>query len=112
MTQEIISEEQKASLKMLSAKYDTEYIKFKNGEERVLQFNPSGWKEGVSDKYGTQQVTFDVIDPENPFAVHKLTLSSKRAIKAISDYMLDGQNLLSLKRNGEGNSTKWIVNPA
>lgn len=109
MTQETITEEQKASLEMLKSKYDTEYLSFKDGEERTLQFSPGGWTERKSEKFGTDQVVFDVIDPSNPFVTHKLSMSSKRAIRAISDNMLEGNNLLHMKKTGQGNATKWFV---
>jgi len=110
MTQQIISDEQKAKLKILSAKYDTEFIKFKDGDERMLQFT-GNHIDDKSDKYGTDQVTWDVIDVNNPFASHKWSVSSKRANHAVSEYLQRDQVQLRIKRLGEGTTTRWDINP-
>jgi hypothetical protein len=108
MTQELLSDEEKASLRSLRSKYQTEYIEFEDGDEKVLKFTGK-FIERTSEKYGTDQVVFDVVDPDNEGASHKLTMSSKRAIRAISGYLLEGENQLHLKKTGSGNATKWFV---
>src|SRR3954464_7760481 len=110
MTQEILSEDQKANLRMISAKYDTEYIKFKDGDERMLQFMGNA-REGKSDKYGTDQVEYDVIDINQPFTSHKWSVSSKKAIHAVAEYLLRDEVKLHIKRIGDGTSTRWEINP-
>ena len=112
MTQELITEDQKAQLRILKSKFETEFIHIGDGDERVLQFNPAKWTEGVSEKFGTHQATFEVIDPMSADVSHKLSMSSKRAIQAIIDHMIEGENLLRIKKTGSGNATKWDVRAA
>jgi hypothetical protein len=110
MTQEILTEEQKANLKMLSAEFDTEYIKLKDGDERLLEFDPNFGK-GKSEKFGTMQATFNVIDINNPFTPHKFSIGSKKAVHLIAEYLLKEQFRLRIKRIGDGTSTRWDINP-
>jgi hypothetical protein len=111
MTQEILTEDQKAQLRIVRSKFETEYIKFADGDERTLQFNgvPT---EGKSEKFGTMQATFEVRDIMNAEVSHKLSMSSKRAIQAIIDHMMQGENILKIKKTGSGNATKWEVRAA
>ncbi len=111
MTQELLSEDEKAQLRILRRQFETEYIKFGDGEERVLQFNgmPSTDK---SEKFGTLQATFEVRDVMNAEVSHKLSMSSKRAVQSIMDYILDDQNILRIKKTGSGNATKWEIRAA
>lgn len=111
MTQELLSEDQKAQLRILRTQFETEYIHFNDGEERTLQFNgmPTA---GVSEKFGTKQATFDVRDTWNPEVPHKLSMSSKRAIQAIIDHILNNENVLKIKKTGSGNQTRWDIRAA
>ena len=112
MTQELITEDQKAQLRILKSKFETEYIHFGDGDERTLQFNPARVSEGISEKFGTKQATFevrDIIDAETP---HQLSMSSKRAVQAICDHMMNGENVLKIKKTGAGNATKWDIRAA
>jgi hypothetical protein len=114
MTQELITEDQKAQLRILKSEFETEYIHFNDGDERTLQFNPGkgGYKTGISEKFGTKQATFEVRDILNAEVPHQLSMSSKRAIQSIIDHMMDGENVLKIKKTGSGNATKWDIRAA
>ncbi len=111
MTQELLSEDEKAQLRIFRTEFETEYIHINDGEERTLQFNGMPTK-GKSEKFGTMQATFNVRDTWNPEVPHKLSMSSKRAIQTIIDHILIDENILKLKKIGSGNATKWEIRAA
>ena len=111
MTQELLTEDQKAKLRIFRTEFETEYIHFGDGDERTLQFNGMPEKS-ISEKFGTKQANFEVIDVANPMISHKLSMSSKRAIQSIIDHILNEENILKIKKTGTGNATKWDIRAA
>lgn len=116
MTQQIentsgLTEQQTAHLKMLQAKYAKTFIHFEDGDEMILGFDVDDITEGKSEKFGNEQVIFKVVDPNNPFTDHKLSMSSKKAIQAIMAELLEGNLNLRLKKSGQGAQTVWSVAP-
>jgi hypothetical protein len=111
MAQETIqlTEQQKQRLEQLSQKYMGEYLKFEDGMEMVLSFNVDEISEEKSQKFGNDQVVFTVTNPNQPFVEHKWTVSSKRLLQQIFTHLKAGRTLLRIKREGEGQTTRYFV---
>jgi hypothetical protein len=86
------------------------FVKLEDGEERVLQFNPDKVKQ-TEGQFGIR-IQYAVIDPNFSDRSEKKFEASKTTSQKIDRELLKGNDLLILKRTGEGTNTKYEVRPA
>src|SRR5918995_5485181 len=86
------------------------FVKLEHGEERVLQFNPDKIKQ-TEGQFGLR-IQYTVIDPNYADKGEKKFEASKTTSQKIDRQLGQGNNLLIVKRTGEGTSTKYEVRSA
>ncbi len=98
----------------LEIEKQSEFLKLKDGEVRVLQFDPKQIKLVDSDFNGnvTKRVEYKVIDPDKPAIGEKRFQMALNNARQINKYLERGRKLLEIERMGSDIKTRYNISAA